>query len=199
MRPSRAVAHLERVAATAPRCGGLAALLVVGELLEGPDDITRSEVIAVLDRPARRVTWGATPLDVLGWMTDEQLSRLPITWWYRSSERPADNHTLFRPLPFWTRGAGVDVAALAALAAGDVDTLDGLRAAAPDVADLLERLRGEREDALAALTDVVDVYWERGWRRNQQRHDRYPEHRLWELAWGLADLEHAIETLALQG
>lgn len=195
VRPSRAAVHLRRLAEAAPRCGDLTALLAVGELLEGPDDITRSEVLAVLDRPARRVTWGSVPLDVLAWQREERLDDLPLTWWYRSSERAPDNHTLFRPLLFWSRAHGLDEHALTAVAAGGEERLDALRPKAPEVTELVARLRAERAEAASALTDVVDTYWERAWRRNQQRLDRYPEHRLWDLAWGLVDLEHALEQL----
>lgn len=196
MRPSRAAVHLQGVADAATRSGELVALLLVGELLEGPDDVTFSQVVGVLDRPARRLTWGSTPLEALTWVREERLDNLPLQWWWRSAERPADNHVLYRPLAFWTSETGTDEVALAAVASADVPALESLRPDAPEVADLVTRLRAERDDAAQALTDVVDTYWERGWRRNQQRLGRYPEHRLWDLAWGLADLEQALPRLA---
>lgn len=46
-------------------------------------------------------------------------------------------------------------------------------------------------DVAFVVDKGVDRFWDADWRREHKGGGRYPEHTLWELAWGVRDLEGA--------
>lgn len=165
---------------------------VFGALLDAPQEIEATDVAFVVDAPAAEVPWGAEP-GGLRWFTNfYRIDRYPVRWFARPVDRPVVNHRIRRPVHFWSTD-GPHEAALQALAEGRVDDLP--RAAELDAEGLDRQLDDEAATVLAALGGVVDAYWQHDWRREQRDGERGPEHELYDLAWGLVDLDRGRRRL----
>lgn len=206
MRYATAVGHLRKVveacvedAARPPLDGGeepapyVLGAYAFGELLEAPDDPGFSEVALVVDAGVDELPWGYEPPSLQWFAHWSRMDRHPMRWVARPRDQPVSNHMVRRPLRLWTVNDGVDEAALTALAERRA-VEHRLEDPPPD--ELRAALERELAVTEAALDDAVERYWDRDFRDEHRGGGRYPEHTLWELAWGVRDLRRGLEQLA---
>ena len=170
------------------------AAYVLGDLLDGPDEIDGTEVCLVVDEPAAAMPWGQPPAGA-GWFEDvHRINRHPIQVWYRPRDVPVVNHVIRRPVQIFDAETGVAHATLDTLQQRHLEALERVPDPPPD--RLAAQLADEAAVCLRQLTRVVDRYWDPEWRRDHRGLGHYPEHHLYWAAWGYADLERAIADLA---
>jgi hypothetical protein len=161
-----------------------------GEVLDGPDELDRVEVVLVLNLPAEEVVWESTPRQAV-WLEDSlRLNKGGYSYRWRSSRDSVSNHRIRRPVRFWSREGGPDEGVLQALSErrfGDLPRLE----TPPE--DQREQVAGELAVAFGRLRAVRDSYWDQQWRREHRGFGRYPENELWDAIDGYLDLYDASQ------
>jgi hypothetical protein len=173
---------------------GLVGVQAFGAVLDPVDEDGSIEVIQialVVNEDPDEVTWCYRPPRFSGLPYVLDLEKAPVDWYYRPAARLVSNHRIVRPLPIWSRPAGIHEAALAALGGGGAEELDQLREPAPRPAVLHRQLAEELATAAAHLQRVRDQYWARGWRKAHHAAGTYPENYLWDAVYGYLDLLEA--------
>jgi len=192
MRRNTAIKHLRTLAescGTANRPSDEPVLVEVyafGDVLDpeiGELDWVRAAL--VLDMPADEVTWLALPT-VHIWLTHHlRLDKVPVGAVRRPAVWPVWNHTIRRPLRIWSLEGGTDDPALAALAAGDVESL---RLPDPSPEEEAEQLAEELHASLAHLRRIQESFHDREWRKAHKGFGTYQEDHLWHAVEGYLDL-----------
>jgi hypothetical protein len=171
---------------------GLAAAYTFGPVLdrgEGEEpSIEVVQLVLVVHAGADEVTWSYRPATFTGLPYVLDLEKAPVDWYFRPLGHPVGNHRILRPLPIWTRAAGVHEQALAALADGRPEVLDRWREPAPRPAVLQRQLAQELAAARAQLVRARDGYWRRSWREAHHAAGTTPENYLWDAVNGYLDL-----------
>ena len=136
------------------------ALWAVGDVLGPARDSLEAVTVALsVDRP--EVPWFSEPPGAQHWANATRMTHNPIVAWWRSAHEPVWNHRVVRPALVWGAEAGVAEATLAAIRAGDGESV---RAAAPDEAAYRARLARELAVSLRSLREQTGEYEERRWR-----------------------------------
>lgn len=156
-----------------------------GELLDAPATLDGIRVAFVVDEVAANLPWGSETPELRWFMQAWRLDTRAIRWHQRPRDRAVTNHRIRRPVRFWSV-AGTDTQVMAALAQRRVADLPRLEDPPPDVME--RELEQAAQESLVALARTVDVFWEPTWRREHKGFDRYPEHELFDVAWGYVDI-----------
>ncbi|MFA9430738.1 hypothetical protein [Egicoccus sp. AB-alg2] len=200
MRYATAVGHLRMVAeacaeaATLPPLGDLPQPYVLGayafgDILDVPDESEGTDVAFVVDASVDELPWGVEP-PALRWFVERaRIDRHPIRWFARPRDLPVGDHRIVRPVRLWDAEHGIDEQAFEALRGRRPEDV---RTPAPPDAEVQAALERHLDLTRKALDEVIDRFWDRDWRRENSGGGRYPEHTLWELAWGVRDLERAL-------
>jgi hypothetical protein len=201
VRYATAIGHLQLVAeacaaaASRPPLGDEPVPYVVGayafgEILALPDDPAGTDVAFIVDVSVDELPWGAEPAE-LRWFVDRaRIDRHPIRWFARPRDLPVGDHHIVRPVRLWDVDGGIDEATFDALRSRDVETV---RLPAPTPEAMGAALERHLAVSRAALDEVIERFWDGDWRREHRGGGRYHEHTLWDLAWGVRDLERALE------
>ena len=198
MRRDTAIRRLRTIAERCQQVSGLwddddpvlVAAYTFGAVLDGAAELPAVQVAFVLDLPADELTWCVQPQDCTGLVGLLELEKAPVDWYWRPAVWPVANHVIRRPLGVWSAAAGVDEAALDALARGEAERL---RQPAPADDDLQDQLSTELQASLAHLRRVESAYWEREWRSAHRGLGVDPEHHLWNAAHGYLELLAAAD------
>jgi hypothetical protein len=172
------------------------AVYAFGELLDLPDQPESTDVAFVVDETADTLPWGMEP-PLLRWFVSRyRIDRHPIRWFARPQDLPVTDHRIRGPLRLWDVEDGIDETAFEALQARQPELHRLEDPPSDEVRAAVERhLAATR----TALDDAVERYWDHSWRSEHRGDGRYPEHTLWELAWGRRDLERALTRLHDEG
>jgi hypothetical protein len=200
VRYATAIDHLRLVAdacaeeAQRPAAGGMShpyvrAAYAFGEILDVPDEPDGTEVALVVDTGVDELPWGVEPPRLHAFVRAYRIDRYPIRWFPRPRDLPVADHRIVRPVRLWDLEHGIHEVAFEALRSGRPEDV---RLPAPPAAELRTALERHLAVTRDALGEVVDRYWDHDWRREHSGGGRYPEHTLWDLAWGVRDLERAV-------
>jgi hypothetical protein len=107
-----------------------------------------------------------------------------------ASVYPAWNCRDRRVLRFWSSDAGYDSDVIEALRARHFDQL---QIVAPSQAEFAAQLQTELDLCQQHLKDVLDQYWDAGWRRDHKGFGIYPEDHLWRAAAAVREIEAALD------
>jgi hypothetical protein len=167
-------------------------LWVAGELLEGPENLEWGSVVLVLDLPPDELTW-LTKHPAAEWVGSQlRLGKRPFDWTYRPSAWPVWNHHNRRLALFWSADRGTHTDVLELLGERELDRLPIVEVPAEAlVQQLAEELTASRHH----LRDVLDQYWEPGWRRDHKGYDESPEDHLWRAAQAVSEIDQALSEL----
>jgi hypothetical protein len=202
MRYTTAVGHLRTIGEEASdyhrRLDGsdiswpLTGLWVGGELLDGPPELELATIVLVLDEPAAEVPWLA--LNRAGeWIADQlRLPKLPLRWFSRPLAYPAWSHEVRRVVRFWSAASGLDREVIEHLRLRRFDALPIVR---PSPAEFAAQLATDLADSRRHLRDVLDRYWDRGWRGERKGFGINPEDHLWRAAQAVREIEDAAPQL----
>jgi hypothetical protein len=160
-----------------------------GEILELPEDPDVTAVAFVVDATVDELPWGVEPPDLRWFIHQARIDRHPIRWFARPRDLPVGDHRIVRPVRLWDVDHGIDEVTFDAFRSRHVESV---RLPAPSREELAAALERHLTVTRSALDEVVDRFWDRDWRREHTGSGRYPEHTLWELAWGVRDLERAL-------
>jgi hypothetical protein len=167
-------------------------LWVTGDLLTLADTLDVGSVVLVLDLPAGELPW-LTRHAAGEWVGDQlRLGKRPIRWCYRPLAWPAWNHDHRRLVRFWSAGGGLDRAVIEALRSR---RFDQLTVTEPSTGQLAEQLHEELIVSRRQLRDVLDRYWDHGWRRQHTGYDESPEDHLWRAATAVSEITDAVGEL----
>jgi hypothetical protein len=200
VRYATAIGHLRLVAEACAEAAALppfddeqhpfvVAAYAFGELLELPTDPDGTDVAFVVAVDAEELPWGIEPPELRWFVHRSRIDRHPVRWFARPRDLPVGDHRIVRPVRLWDTERGIDEASFEALRSRDVEAV---RLTAPVTEEMRTALERHLAVTKAALGEVVDRFWDRDWRREHTGAGRYPEHTLWELAWGVRDLERAL-------
>jgi hypothetical protein len=160
-----------------------------GQVLELPEALDGTEVAFVVDATVDELPWGVEPPGMQWFVHQARIDRHPIRWFARPRDLPVGDHRIVRPVRLWDADGGIDERTFDALRSRDVEAV---RLPAPPREELAAAQVRHLTVTRAALDEVVDRFWDRDWRREHSGGGRYPEHTLWDLAWGVRDLERAL-------
>ncbi len=169
MKWSRAVHHVEALAQSCAEMASspasifplrVTALWVCGDILGPATDLEHVTVALCLDLPAADVAWWSEPPGSQHWANATRLAQSPVLAWWRSAHAPVWNHRVERPALVWDGEQGLREDTLAALRAGRGEDF---RLAAPQPAQLRDRLLAELAVSLAALRATTAGYEQRRW------------------------------------
>jgi hypothetical protein len=165
-------------------------LWVAGEMLDGPQDLEVLAIILMLDEPVDELPWLA--LHASGeWIGERlRLTKLPIAWAYRPAVYPAWNARHRRVLRFWSTKAGPDHEVIEHLRNRQ---LDQLPVVTPAGAEWTGQLEAELDACGRYLGQVLDQYWDEGWRRQHKGFGVHPEDHLWRAAEAVHEISHALD------
>lgn len=193
MRYETAVGHLriavdacQRAADSAGRMRErplVVALYVFGDLLAGPREPERSQLAFVLDLPVERVTWYSEPREGFYFADQMRINRYPFEYYWRPAAWPVWNHYIRDPVELWSI-AGPS-GALEALAER---RFDALIRALPSSAEEARQREVELAVSEEHLRDMLDRYWDQGWRRAHKFNGNHPEDHLWRATYGFLEL-----------
>jgi hypothetical protein len=200
VRYATAIGHLRLVAEACAEAAALpplgdeqhpfvVAAYAFGELLELPTNPDGTDVAFVVAADAEVLPWGLEPPELRWFVDRSRIDRHPIRWFARPRDLPVGDHRIVRPVRLWDADRGIDEASFEALRSRDVEAV---RLPAPSTEERRTALERHLAVTKAALGEAVDRFWDRDWRRERTGHGRYPEHTLWDLAWGVRDLERAL-------
>jgi hypothetical protein len=167
---------------------------VFGSLLDPAGDIEWVQLALVVDESAEAVPWMSRPRHLEAFASMLRFDKLPLSWQWRPSAWPVWNHEITRAVCFWSATAGSDQGTFAALTAGRVDELDFVEPA--DSEQLIDQLRLERNVGRHHLTEIVDRFYDRDWRREHTGDGVYPADHLWWATCGYLDLDNAVNDAA---
>jgi hypothetical protein len=196
MRWERALHHLEQLAAACAELArsptGIVALKVrqlwaYGDLLAAPADLNWIQVALGVDRPPAETPWRGEPKGAVQWANATRLSRIPVVAQWRSVHAPVWNHRIIRPALVWDDVDGLRAAVLAAIRAGDGESV---REAAPDDTAYGERMAEELRISAAALRAATADYEDRRWRPGKLEP---VADALWRAADGYLDVRAALD------
>ncbi|HLY81461.1 MAG TPA: hypothetical protein VKQ71_00680 [Acidimicrobiales bacterium] len=165
-------------------------LWVAGELLDGPEELDALAMILMLDEPVDELPWLA--LHASGeWVGERlRLTKLPIAWAYRPAVYPAWNARYQRVLRFWSAKAGPDREVIEQLSQR---RLDRLPIVTPAPEELAVQLEVELEACRRYLGQVLEDYWDDGWRRRHRGFGVDPEDHLWRAAMAVHEIGDALD------
>jgi hypothetical protein len=103
------------------------------------------------------------------------------------------NHQHRRLVRFWSASAGLEVGVIDALRARTLEHLDLVE---PELDALVAQLQEELTFSRRHLRDLLEHYWDRGWRRTHQGYDASPEDHLWRAATAVSDMQDALDELS---
>src|SRR2546423_10852258 len=161
MRYATAVRRLRTIAEDCQRLAsvfdgddGPLAAYAFGPMLDAPGEAQDVLHLAlVMGMPAAEPPWGVEPPGCTSLASWLQLDKAPMLRRWRPHEWPVSNHEIRRPLPVWTRGDGVQTAALDALAKLDAEPY---RLAEPDQAARAPQTAPELAPSSTHLRQVRD-------------------------------------------
>lgn len=198
MRYATAIGHLRLVAEACaedaarsvisgrPQPYGLA-VYTFGDILDGHDDPEGTDVVFVVDEGADTLPWGRERAALRGFISLARIDRHPIRWVALPRDLQVGCHPgIVRPVRLWDTGGGIDEVTFEALR-----ERRGEDVRLPAVDDETSQDACDRHLAVtrAALDDAIERFWDGDWRREHKGGGRHPEHDLWELAWGVRNLE----------
>lgn len=198
MKYSRAIHHLEALAqscaevATGPSsifAWRVTELWAVGDVLGRPGDIEWVTVALAVELSVDEVPWLCQPPGAEHWANATRMSKNPIVGLWRSVHAPVWNHYIDRPALVWDIAGGVAEETLAALRAGQGDTV---RSPAPSSEELRARLDDELAVSLRALRGRTRDFEDRRWKGNLAP----IADDLWRASDGYLDVLDAIHGLA---
>ena len=189
MRWDRAAHHLRTLART---CADTATnpvfsvrvtqLWAVGDILGPAKDLDVVTVALCLDAPPEEVAWWTRPRGAGHWEQATRLTKNPILPWWRSDRAPVWNHRIVRPALVWDATSGVHDHVLAAVAAGNGESV---RTPAPTEDEYAARLRDELAVSHGALRAATVTYENRRWGQGKLESIADP---LWSAADGYLDV-----------
>jgi hypothetical protein len=171
----------------------LAELWVGGDLVDGADQIEWPLVVVRLDIPADELPQLALHPTVAACESYLRLDKRPVDARWRSRQAPAWDHEVRRVARVWSAQTGSDDLALHRLR---TNTVSESMIQTPTTAELHEFLVDALPRAERHLGEVLDGYWEPGWRRAHRGYGTQPEHHLWRAAEAVRSLREALEGLA---
>jgi hypothetical protein len=165
-------------------------LCVSGDLLSLADTLEAGSVVLVLDVPAEELPWLA--LHPAGeWVGGQlRLGKRPFRWCYRPLAWPVWNHDHRRLVRFWSAREGLDTDVIEALRSRRLDQLTVIE---PATEQLAAQLREELIVSRRHLRDMLDRYWDHGWRRQHKGYDESPEDHLWRAATAVSEITDALD------
>ncbi|MDH3260020.1 MAG: hypothetical protein OEM81_12605 [Acidimicrobiia bacterium] len=166
---------------------------VFGDLLAGPDTIEVIWLALVVDLPVEDVTWLARPAQAEATASILRFDKYPLRWRWRPTVWPVWNHTISRPVRFWSKEHGPDQTALEILANRRLGELAVLEPT--DQAAYRAQLQTELEASRRHLGRVVNSYHDRNWRRDHNGFGVYPEDHLWWATQGFLELDDALQEI----
>jgi hypothetical protein len=170
----------------------LSELWVGGDLLDGAEQIEWALVVVRLDIPDDELPYLALHPAVAACESFLRLDKRPIAARWRSREAPAWDHDVRRVARVWSVRAGTDEVLLRHLGA---NTVSDSMIATPSPAELREFLVEALPRSERHLGEVLDGYWEHGWRRTHRGYGVQPEDHLWRAAEAVRSLRDALEGL----
>ena len=192
---STAISRLGDVAAGLTRTTswpdvGIVAGYVFGALVEQAGDVDRVELALVVDARQEELPWLARPARLEAIAAQLRFDKLPLCWWWRSTDGPVWNHHIRRAVRFWTASDGVDVFVVDSVSAGRTDQLPISEPA--DHEQLVAQLRSEREVNRRQLAGVIDRFYDQNWRHEHKYQGVFPQDHLWWAAAGFLELDDAL-------
>ena len=165
---------------------------VFGDLVTGPDTVEVIWLALVVDFPVEEVTWLARPAQAEATAKMLRFDKYPLRWWWRPTVWPVWNHTISRPVRFWSKSHGPDEEALRLLADRRVNEL--VIQGPADRGAYREQLQTELEASRRHLDRLVNSYHDRDWRRDHKGFGVYPEDHLWWATQGFLELDDALRS-----
>ena len=195
MKWERAVHHVAALAQSCAEWSGrefgdfrVTQLWAAGDILGPKRELEHITMVLAVDLPPEEVPWWTEPPGAQYWSNSTRLTKNPILPWWRSAHATIWNHRVVRPALVWDAGGGERPEVLAALAAGQGETV---RSAAPTDAEYTARLHDELTISLGALREATAEYERRRWAPGKL--DRYAD-RLFQTSDGYLDVLAAMET-----
>ncbi|NUT48781.1 MAG: hypothetical protein HOV94_15955 [Saccharothrix sp.] len=198
MKWTRAVRHVEELAARCGEVAGLPGLRVValwaaGDILGPPRDLDRVTVAVVVDLPVDDVPWLSEPQGAEHWANATRLSRNPFRALWRSAHAPVWNHLIDRPALVWDAVDGTADKTLEALADGRGEDV---RLPAPEEDEVRARLSEELDVSLRALRRRTRAYEEKRWAPGKLT---AVSDALWRVSEGYLDVLDAVHPTSRGG
>ena len=167
-------------------------LWVDGDVLSFADSVDAGCVVMVLNVPPEKAPW--LVINRAGeWAGDQlRLGKRPLHWCYRPLEWPVWNHEHRRLVRFWSADTGLDETVIDALQARRFGGLDVVE---PTGDALARQLRTELAVSRRHLRQVLERYWDYGWRKRHKGYDVNPEDHLWRAATAVSDMQDALDGL----
>ncbi|MBS3939850.1 MAG: hypothetical protein KG028_02710 [Actinobacteria bacterium] len=201
MRYATAIGHLRLVAEACAEWASrsvlgdasgpyVVAAYAFGDILDAPEEPDISDVVFVVDEGVETLPWGIEPPAVRAFVDLSRIDRHPIRWLVQPRDVPVGHHRIVRPVRLWDVDHGIDEVAIEALRQRRPEDV---RLPAPDEEEARAALERHLAVTRAALDAAIERFWDANWRREHKGAGRYPEQTLWELAWGVRDLERAVD------
>jgi len=200
MKRSTAIGHLVEMAEVASQwqeVGGrghwpLTEMWVAGKLLSLTDTLESGAVVLVLDLPAKELPPLAMHPTAEAIGHQLRLGKRPFLWWYRPRTWPVWTYDYRQVVKFWSADSGLDSSAIEALRSR---RLDRLAIVEPSDDELAIQLRTELVASREHLRSMLEVYWDRDWRRRHKSYDESPEDHLWRAATAVSEILDAVDKL----
>lgn len=200
MRYATAIGHLRLVAeacaeaAARPAFGDaphpyVVAAYAFGDILDVPEEPDGTDVVFVVDEGVDTLPWGSEPPALRAFISLSRIDRHPIRWFVMPRGVPIGDQRVVGPVRLWDANAGIDEVALEALRQRRPEDV---KLPAPDAQESRAARKRQLAATRATLDDAIERFWDADWRREHKGAGRYPEHTLWDLAWGVRDLERAL-------
>lgn len=200
MKRSTALRHITELADEADRLAGLSDLLAVplselwvgGDLLDGAEQVEWALVVVRLDIAAEEFPYLALHPAMAACESFLRLDKRPVDARWRARRVPAWDHDVRRVARVWAAQTGRDELLLRHLRN---NTVRDAMVQTPTADELRAFLNDGLPRARRHLAQVVDGYWEPGWRRTHTGYGIYPEHHLWRAAEAVRSMQAALDEL----
>lgn len=159
-----------------------------GDILGPAERVGGTSVVVKLDMPPDELPWLAVPPSVAALAEILRLTKRPLGWFARPVTWPAWTAAHRRAVRVWSGADGTDEEVLTALAQPS-PSHPGI--VEPSDPEYLTQVRIELTVARRHLGEVVDRYWDPGWRGAHKGGGVYPEDHLWRAARAVEELARA--------
>jgi hypothetical protein len=164
---------------------------VFGPLLDGSSDSEWLQIALVVEEPAETIPWMSRPPQFEGLPHLLRLDKLPVQWRWRPASWPVWNHEINRSACFWTQTGHLDQTVIDALTSGRVDQLSLHQPADSD--ELHAQLMLERDVSRAHVAEILDRFYDHGWRREHSGGGIYPQDHLWWATYGFLSIDDFLK------
>lgn len=149
-------------------------------------------IVVRLDLPDDDLPYLSLHPAIAGWTSWLRLDKLPIDAHWRSQHVPAWDHAVTRVARFWSAATGTDELMIRRLEDRTVPD-EMIESPAPE--GLRDALQAALPRSEQHLTEVLEGYWTRDWRRQHQGNGIYPEDHLWRAAEAVQSIRNTLHEL----